>query len=178
LIKAVGGVKKEDGTEEEANVQTINPFSIMQEIARSVYLEDVLFGKFDSAQRFEILSLSEVSIRLEAEDLAKFLNSHLESRMFLVGHSITAADILAHAHLAEYFFGLGDFEKLQLPHAFRWLDHVQHLPGLLEEVQTRGLFVTFPDENAQAPSKSQLKKLAKKGGDNPKAAAAAEFKAK
>jgi hypothetical protein len=45
-------------------------------------------------------------------------------------------------------------------------------------VQTRGLFVTFPDENAQAPSKSQLKKLAKKGGENPKAAAAAEFKAK
>ena len=45
-------------------------------------------------------------------------------------------------------------------------------------MQTRGLFVTFPDENAQAPSKSQLKKLAKKGGDNPKAAAAAEFKAK
>ena len=38
--------------------------------------------------------------------------------------------------------------------------------------------MTFPDENAQAPSKSQLKKLAKKGGDNPKAAAAAEFKAK
>lgn len=112
MIKAVGGVKKEDGTEEEANVQTINPFSIMQEIARAVYLEDVLFGKFDSAQRFEILSLSEVSIRLEAEELAKFLNSHLESRMFLVGHSITAADILAHAHLAEYFFGLGDFEKL------------------------------------------------------------------
>jgi hypothetical protein len=52
LIKAVAGVKKEDGTEEEANVQTINPFSIMQEIARAVYLEDVLFGKFDSAQRF------------------------------------------------------------------------------------------------------------------------------
>ena len=68
------GVKKEDGTEEEANVQTINPLSIMQEISRAVYLEDVLFGKFDSPQRFEIISLSEVSSRLEAEELAKFLN--------------------------------------------------------------------------------------------------------
>ena len=29
LIKPVSGQKKEDGTEEEANVQTINPFSIM-----------------------------------------------------------------------------------------------------------------------------------------------------
>lgn len=97
--------------------------------------------------------------------------------MFLVGHSITAADIFVLAHLAEYFFGLQDYEKLQLPHAFRWIDHVQHLPGMLEEVQNRGLFVTFPDENAQPPSKSQMKKLAKKGGENPKAAAAAQFKA-
>lgn len=55
-----------------------------------------------------------------------------------------------------------------MPHTFRWIDHVQHLPGLLEQVQSHGLFVPFPDENAQPPSKSQLKKLAKqKGGDKP-----------
>jgi hypothetical protein len=35
------------------------------------------------------------------------------------------------------------------------------LPGLLEQVQSKGLFVSFPDENAQPPSKSELKKLAK-----------------
>jgi glutathione S-transferase len=106
----------------------------MQEISRAVYLEDVLFGKFDSPQRQEILSLSETSIRLEVEELAKFLNSHLETRMFLVGHSITAADLIAHAHLADYFAALADYEKLQLPNTFRWIDHVQHLPGLFEEV--------------------------------------------
>ena len=81
-----------------------------------------------------MLSLSEVSIRLEPEELAKFLNTLLEMRMFLVGHSITAADILAHAHLAEYFVGLADYEKIQIPNTFRWIDHVQHLPGFLEEV--------------------------------------------
>jgi aminoacyl tRNA synthase complex-interacting multifunctional protein 1 len=106
----------------------------MQEIAKAVYLEEVLLGKFDSSTRQEILSLSEISIRLEAEELAKFLNGHLETRMFLVGHSITAADILAHAHLAEYFVGLQDYEKLQLPNTFRWIDHIQHLPGLLEDI--------------------------------------------
>ena len=105
-------MKKEDGTEEEANIQTINPISIMQEIAKAVYLDEVLFGKFDSPQRSEVLSLCEVSTRLEPEELAKFLNTHLEMRMFLVGHSITAADILAHAHLAEYFVGLADYEKI------------------------------------------------------------------
>jgi hypothetical protein len=41
---------------------------------------------------------------------------------------------------------------------------VQHLPGLLEQVTVKGLFVSFPDENAQAPSKGELKRLAKKGG--------------
>ena len=71
----MSGVKKEDGTEDaDANVQTINPVSIMQEISRAVYLEEVLFGKFESPQRHEILSLGEVSIRLEAEELAKHLN--------------------------------------------------------------------------------------------------------
>jgi hypothetical protein len=30
----------------------------MQEIASAVYLENLLYGKFESAQRFEILSLS------------------------------------------------------------------------------------------------------------------------
>lgn len=49
-----------------------------------------------------------------------------------------------------------------MPHAFRWLDHVQHLPGIWEQVQAKGLVVSFPDENAQPPSNKQLKKLAKK----------------
>ncbi len=93
--------------------------------------------------------------------------------MFIVGHNITASDIFTLAHVAEYFVcilinnlqaGLTDFEKLSFPHAFRWIDHVQHLPGLLEQVLAKGLFVSFPDENAQPPSKGELKRLAKKGG--------------
>ena len=54
--------------------------------------------------------------------------------MFLVGHSITAADILAHAHVAEYFAQLPAYEQIQLPNTFRWIDHIQHLPGMLEQV--------------------------------------------
>ncbi len=43
LLKPVSG---EDGTEQ--NIQTINPIGIMQEIAKAIFLEDVLFGKFNS----------------------------------------------------------------------------------------------------------------------------------
>ena len=58
---------------------------------------------------------------------------------------------------------LTDFEKMALPHAFRWIDHIQHLPGMLEQVQAKNLFTSFPDQSADPSqmSKSQLKKLAK-----------------
>ena len=86
----------------------------------------------------------------------------MSERMFLVSTNITAADIVVFAALVPYFATeLKDFEKIQLSNAFRWIDHIQHLPGLLDQVQAKGLFVTFPDENAEPPSKAQLKKLAK-----------------
>lgn len=82
-------------------------------------------------------------------------------RMFLVGMNITAADIVIHLRVASHFRGLPDLEKKEVPHAFRWVDHVQHLPGMLEIVQNLGLFVSFPSEKEEQLSKAQLKKLAK-----------------
>ena len=81
--------------------------------------------------------------------------------MFIVAENITAADFIVFAALAPWFSQLNDFQKLELPNAFRWIDHIQHLPGMLEQVQAKGVFTTFPDENAEGPSKSELKKLAK-----------------
>jgi len=100
--------------------------------------------------------------RLSAKELTDFVNTHLAQRMFLVSSNITAADIFVFAHLATYFATeLKDYEKLSAPHAFRWLDHIQHLGGLLSQVQAKSLFTPFPDEHAEGPSKAQLKKLAK-----------------
>jgi glutathione S-transferase len=42
-------------------------------------------------------------LRKNPEELAKLLNEHLETRMFVVGHSITTADITLMAHLLDYF---------------------------------------------------------------------------
>ena len=51
---------------------------------------------------------------------------------------------------------------MDCPHAFRWIDHIQHLPGMLEQVHALGIFVSFPKkESEQELSKAQLKKLAK-----------------
>lgn len=43
---------------------------------------------------------------------------------------------------------------MEVPNAFRWLDHIQHLPGYNEIVLSIGLFVSFPNENAPEPTKA------------------------
>lgn len=120
-----------------------------------------MFGKKDSKERYEIESFIELACRLDTEELVEHINKHLAMRMFIVGQNITAADIIVHLNVAEHFKELIDFQKIELPHAFRWLDHIQHLPGMVEIVGSLGLFVTFPNENAPEPSKAQLKKMAK-----------------
>ena len=84
--------------------------------------------------------------------------------MFLVGEGITAADLVIFSVLAPLFSSeLQSADKFEMPHAFRWIDHIQHLPGMLEQVEAKNLFTTFPDQSADPSqmSKSQLKKLAK-----------------
>jgi len=112
-----------------------NPFTIMLEIARACYLEDVLFGDRDSVCRNEIGQFIESVGRLAPREMAESVNSHMATRMFLVGESITAADIAVFSALAPLFSTeLEASEKLALPHAFRWIDHIQHLPGMMEQV--------------------------------------------
>ena len=81
-------------------------------------------------------------------------------KMFLVGQNITAADIIVALYTATYIKDLMDHEKREIPHAFRWIDHIQHLPGLGEQMTSLGLFVSFPEEEGEM-SKAQMKKLEK-----------------
>ena len=81
--------------------------------------------------------------------------------MFLVGQSITCADIAVHLRIAAHFRDLSSSEKKELPHVFRWIDHIQHLPGMLEQVESLNIFVTFPSEVEEILTKAQLKKIAK-----------------
>ena len=48
-------------------------------------------------------SFIELALRKTPEELTTLLNEHLETRMFLVGHSITAADLTVFSHLASHF---------------------------------------------------------------------------
>lgn len=118
-------------------------------------------GKKDSKERLEIESFIEMTSRSSVTELVGYLNKHMEMKMFLVGQNITAADVVVHLYIASEFRGYTDAQKKELPHVFRWVDHVQHLPGMLEQVESQGLFVSFPSEKEEKLSKAQLKKLAK-----------------
>ena len=58
LKPAVGGQTTDGVAQSDEPQQTVNPYSIMQEIAKAVYLEDVLFAKFGSQQRTEVRCLN------------------------------------------------------------------------------------------------------------------------
>lgn len=61
---------------------------------------------------------------MSGEQLAEFLQKHLAMKMFLVGTNVSAADIIACLYVAPYFKELPDFKKIEMCHAFRWLDHI------------------------------------------------------
>jgi len=96
----------------------------MQEIAKAVYLQNVLFAKKDSMERSEIENFVELASRTSVEDMVSHLNKHLEMKMFLVGMNITAADVVVLFRVAQHFRNMKDSDKKEVPHAFRWVDHV------------------------------------------------------
>lgn len=102
-------IVKSSGGEDEEPTSCSNPITIMMEISKAAYLDEILFGKKDSKDRAEIVSFIEQTTRMEAEELVNFINKHLAMRMFMIGQNITAADILVHLHVAHYFKELLDF---------------------------------------------------------------------
>jgi len=169
LVKTISekGEKKDEILRRD--IAVTSPAAIMQEIARACYLEDVLFGKADSQLRSQVTEFIEMVERLDAEQLTAHVNTHMAMRMFLATENITAADIIVFAALAPHFSKLLSSEKFALPHAFRWVDHIQHLPGMLEQVTAKQLFTKFPTVEEEATlSKKQLKKAAKAQGKHVK----------
>ena len=64
LIKSVSR-PQEDGSVSSVEQRLINPFTIMLEIAKGCYLEDILFHKADSMERIEISQSVETIGRLQ-----------------------------------------------------------------------------------------------------------------
>lgn len=102
LVKQVSEPQA-DNTVSVKETRLTNPFTIMLEIARACYLEEILFAKQDSQLRVEISAFIEMVGRLEPKEMAEHINTHMAQRMFLVGDNVSAADVVIFAALAPYF---------------------------------------------------------------------------
>ena len=100
---------KSSGADGEEPISCANTITIMLEISRAAYLEEVLFGSTKGKERPEILSFIELAQGMNGEELAKHVNTHLAMKMFLVGTNVTAADIITCLYIAPYFKELMDF---------------------------------------------------------------------
>ena len=73
LIKTEAVEEAKDANEQSVETKLTNPFTIMLEIARACYLEEILFGKVDSVERIEIANFIEMASRLSAKELVEHL---------------------------------------------------------------------------------------------------------
>jgi glutathione S-transferase len=116
---------------------TSNPMSIMSLISEACYIEDVMVGPADSTMRDEISQLVEMAARLSPTELTDYLNDHMKMRMFVVGKAVSVADICLFSAMVQYWRGLDWEAKMAKANTFRWIDHIQHLPGMWDQVQAR-----------------------------------------
>ena len=148
-------------TEDGKTFKCTSPYAIFRHIAEVTRFEKIFLGR-NELDNNQILSYFELMGGMQPEELAEMLNNDLKLKMFLVSFNITAADIFAYTHVVSYVQTLQDYQKLAQNNLFRWVDHIQHLPNISKFVESKSLFVPFPNEDAKQPSKSQMKKMAKK----------------
>ena len=96
----------------------------MTAISQACYLEDVMIGAQDSTMRDEISMYVEMAGRLSASELTDWLNNHMKMRMFVVGNSITVADITIFSAVVKFWRNMESEDKFAKPNTFRWVDHI------------------------------------------------------
>ncbi|KAF9355020.1 G4 quadruplex nucleic acid binding protein [Mortierella sp. AD094] len=114
--------------------------------------------------------------------LAKELNDHLETRTYIVGNTISNADIWTFVKLHEQFSAMSRDGQLKRPHLTRWFDLIQeqtsglgHLVPVAIDLETPEVKAAPKEKAAPAPSTADEKKAKK---SSKKEAKAEEKKAK
>lgn len=80
----------------------------------------------------DALSASKIDMWIEhaqkSADLPGALNAHLQLRTFIVGYSLTLADIVAFSALLPSWPATVESRGKTIPHAVRWFKHIESLP--------------------------------------------------
>ncbi|KAF9206154.1 G4 quadruplex nucleic acid binding protein [Podila verticillata] len=100
--------------------------------------------------------------------LAKSLNDHLETRTFIVGHTISNADLWSFIKVHEQVSGMSKDGQLKRCHLTRWFDLIQELCGSLGKLSPVHIELEAPEvkvapkEKAAPADDKKTKKVSKK----------------
>ncbi|KAF9953407.1 G4 quadruplex nucleic acid binding protein [Mortierella alpina] len=141
---------------------------------------EVLLGKNDSDRK----EVQEWIARFEKDltPLAKALNDHLETRTYIVGHTISNADLWSFVKVHEQVSAMTRDGQLKRCHLTRWFDLIQEQAGGLGHLSPVAIDLDLPElkiapkEKAPAAGSTADEKKAKK--NSKKEAKAEEKKAK
>lgn len=85
---------------------------------------------------FRVTRVDGHSSKEDTQTLLKDLNSYLEDKVYLAGHSITLADILLYYGLHRFIVDLTVQEKEKYLNVSRWFCHIQHYPDIRQHLSS------------------------------------------
>ncbi|XP_059501949.1 eukaryotic translation elongation factor 1 epsilon-1 [Stegostoma tigrinum] len=79
---------------------------------------------------YRITRIDSCNSQEDRKMILKELNCYLEDKVYLVGNSLTLADIMVYNGLHPIVVELNHEERERYVNVSRWFDHIQHYPGV------------------------------------------------
>jgi methionine--tRNA ligase beta chain len=123
------------------------PLSLYNQIARAAGTEHLLAGQ-DKLEKAQISSWVEAAHTLKVEDLISMVDQQLTYKTYLVTNHITLADIAVLSRIHSTLLSMKFTNDKQLVCLFRWVNHLQSLPGLNKLITKK---VDIPNKTSLVP---------------------------
>jgi len=104
---------------------------------------EFFFGKSQEEENSHLDFINKFNLSAEYLD---FLNNHLITRTFCNGNAITISDFYAFGYVIQEVLRLTDDKKWKFCNVIRWVDHIQNLVGLKEQLERLKFLVSLPFE--------------------------------
>ncbi|NWZ25925.1 MCA3 factor, partial [Asarcornis scutulata] len=83
---------------------------------------------------YRVTRVDRCSSKEDTRTILKDLNTYLEDKVYLAGNSFTLADILMYYGLHHVMVDLTVQEKEKYLNVSRWFNHIQHYPGVRQQL--------------------------------------------
>ena len=104
---------------------------------------ELFFGKTQEVEDRHMEFIKEFNL---SADYLPYLNNHLMTRTFCNGNNITISDFYAFSFVIQEVYKLHDDKKFKFCNVIRWVDHIQNLNGLKDQLERLKFMVSLPFE--------------------------------